>query len=63
MTFSEVPSKRNTRKQIYRWFKEWIKTLDTETLEKLLKFITGSTRAPPRKIIVCKPYLKFSIKC
>lgn len=50
---SEVPSKRNARRQIYGWFKEWIKTLDTNTLEQLLKFITGSTRVPSRKIIVC----------
>lgn len=56
MTINKVPSKRNARKRIYRWFKEWVATLNVETLEQLLKFITGSTRIPPRKIVVCKSY-------
>jgi len=58
MTIFEVPSKRNARERIYGWFKEWIMTLDIKTLEQLLKFITGSTRIPSKKIIVCKPYLR-----
>jgi hypothetical protein len=57
MTIFEIPSKRNARERTYKWFKEWIVTLETEMLEKLLKFITGSTRIPPKKIIVCNSYL------
>lgn len=52
MTIFEIPSKRNARERTYKWFKGWVMTLDIEMLGKLLKFITGSTRIPPKKINV-----------
>ena len=59
MSICEIPSKKKTRERIYGWFKEWVATLDNETVERLLKFITGTTRTPlPRKISVCKYFTK-----
>ncbi|CAB5201749.1 hypothetical protein RhiirA5_426203 [Rhizophagus irregularis] len=51
MSICEIPSKRKIRERIYGWFKEWVTSLDNETVERLLKFITGTTRIPlPKKI-------------
>ncbi|GES99680.1 G2/M phase-specific E3 ubiquitin-protein ligase-like [Rhizophagus clarus] len=53
MVICEVPNKKNVRERIYGWFREWIITIDNETIEQLLKFITGSTRIPlPKKISI-----------
>lgn len=53
MTINEIPSERENRQQIYDWFEGWVHDQDTETLEKLLVFITGTTRVPlSRKITV-----------
>jgi hypothetical protein len=53
MTISEDPTKKVNRSQIYKWLKQWISIQSMVTLEKLLKFITGTTRIPlNRKIMV-----------
>jgi len=53
MTINEIPSERENRQKIYGWFEEWVYDQDTETLEKLLVFISGTTRTPlDRKITV-----------
>jgi len=60
MSICEVPPKKKIRERIYGWFKEWVATLDNETVEQLLKFITGTTRIPlPKKINVNKYLLEF----
>ncbi|GES79129.1 hypothetical protein GLOIN_2v1837680 [Rhizophagus clarus] len=46
MTIKEIPSERNNRQQIYDWFNEWIFDQNTENLEKLLIFISGTSRIP-----------------
>ena len=51
MTLSEIPSKRFNRKQIYNWLRSWISAESTNNLEKLLRFITGTTRIPLTKKI------------
>lgn len=53
MTISEIPSERSRRQQVYDWLEEWIYDQSTINLEKLLVFITGTTRIPlGRKITV-----------
>ena len=53
MTISEISTKKVNRNQIYNWLKRWISIQPTVTLERLLKFITGTTRIPlNRKIMV-----------
>jgi hypothetical protein len=59
MTIFEVSSKKKARERIYKWFKEWVVTLDDNVVERLLKFITGTTRVPlPMKMKVCKYFIK-----
>jgi hypothetical protein len=43
MIISEVSAKRVDRNKIYDWLKQWIYIQSTGTLEKLFKFITGTT--------------------
>ena len=53
MTINEVPSMRLSRQQVFNWFKDWIRHQNSEKLEKLLVFISGTTRVPlERKITV-----------
>ena len=57
MTISEVPSKRFSRRQIYNWLKSWISDESTDRLEKLLKFITDTTRIPLTKKITVSIFI------
>ena len=57
MTISEIPSKRFNRRQIYDWLKSWISDESTDRLEKLLKFITGTTRIPLTKKITVSIFI------
>ena len=53
MTINEIPLERIKRRQIYDWFEKWVLDQNTENLERLLIFISGTTRVPIcRKITV-----------
>jgi hypothetical protein len=56
MMINEIPSERENRQQIYDWFESWVHDQDTEILEKLLVFITGTTRVPLNRKITVRKY-------
>lgn len=51
MTINEVPSERLDRLQVFHWFKGWVRNQNSEKLEKLLVFISGTSRVPLEKKI------------
>jgi hypothetical protein len=51
MAINEVPSVRLNRQQVFNWLTEWIRDQNSEKLENLLMFISGTTRVPLEKKI------------
>lgn len=54
ITINENAIWSSARRRIYAWFQDYIRKQDNTKIEKILKFITGTTRVPiVTKINVC----------
>ena len=57
ITNNEDNSWSSARRRIYTWFQDYIRKQDDTKIERILKFITGTTRTPLiTKINVCIVY-------